>query len=152
MNHIDRHELVKAELKCDQSASALESARVLANRCKTTMLTKSATLRRTEGNLARRARPNLAVQGQLKALPAKEIKNFRMDSGTTDRKLILDPPPIPGQERRSDDALLHLRWIKKGSCQKTRMNQRVPDIDPDWKDLTSAPLPKEVRETAVHVA
>ena len=43
LNHIDRLGWVNAELQCDQEPSTMEIALVLASRCKTTVLTGSAT-------------------------------------------------------------------------------------------------------------
>ena len=59
-NHIDKFGWVNAELKCDQEPSTMEIARVLASRCKTTVLTGSANTTRIVGQSRRGERANFA--------------------------------------------------------------------------------------------
>ena len=53
LNDVDRIGLTKTKLKFNQKPSKLEIARVLASRCKTTVLTESAAQRGSNGSLDR---------------------------------------------------------------------------------------------------
>ena len=64
-NYIDRLELVKAELKCDQEPSTLDVANALIKRCQSTALIVTATPEGSKGSLGRGERANLRIQGQL---------------------------------------------------------------------------------------
>ena len=77
LDYIHRFGLVKAELKCDEEPSTMEIARHLGSRCKTTVLTESATPRGSEGSLGQCERADLSVQGQLPAPPAQLSKKLQ---------------------------------------------------------------------------
>ena len=66
-NYIDRLGLVKAELKCDQEPNTLDVANALIKRCQSTALIVTATPKGSKGSLWRGKRPNLTIQGQLRA-------------------------------------------------------------------------------------
>ena len=88
VNHIDRLGWVNAELKCDQEPSTMEIARVLASRCKVTVLTGSATPQGSSGSLGRGERANLAAQEQLRALRAQHSWMIRRHSLVFNRSQV----------------------------------------------------------------
>ena len=78
LSSIDRLRLVIATLKCDQEPSTLELTRVLASRCKTTVLTEGVSPRGSKGRLDRHERANLAIQRQLWALRARVMNSYNL--------------------------------------------------------------------------
>ena len=66
-NFFDRLGLVKAELKCDQEPSTLDVANVSITKCRSTVLTLTATPKGSKGSLGRGEGANLTIQGQLRA-------------------------------------------------------------------------------------
>ena len=87
LNDIGRIGLTRTELKIDQEPSKFEIARVLASRCKTTVLTESAAPRGSNGSLGRGEPAYLSVQGQLRALRAPMMNNFQTDVGAGHRQV-----------------------------------------------------------------
>ena len=80
-NYIDRLELVKAELKCDQQASTLDVANALIKRCQSTALIVTATPKGSKGSLRRGERANLIIQGQLRAFREAVSMKYKTEVG-----------------------------------------------------------------------
>ena len=85
LNGNDRLGPVKAELKCDETPSTMQIARVLASRCKTPLLTKRATLRDSKGSLGPGERARMAVHEPTRAPRAKLMNSYEIDVGADHR-------------------------------------------------------------------
>ena len=58
------------------------STRVLASKCKTTLLARSASPRGSKGSLGRRERAKSAIQGQLRAPRTEVMQSYKIDVGS----------------------------------------------------------------------